>query len=151
MLSNYSIQKMQQSQYQSKVRVYNNQQRKLEQRQNIMIFKYDNSRNLNRVSFNNSESPLHNYSKFVVGMVLKQNKIDFVTEFKLSSGKEVDIFDIDNQIFIEVQKANFEKKLSNYQRELDLGIVNDIFIIPLDDFIGNLNEDLVMIKEKLGI
>src|SRR3990167_4367151 len=46
---------------------------------------------------------------------------------------------------------NFEKKLSNYQRELDLGIINDIFIIPLDDFKGNLSNDLEMVKLKLGL
>src|SRR3990172_10135284 len=115
MLSNYSIQKMQESQYQSKVRAYNNQQRKLEHKQNIIIIKYNNSNRLNKLSFSNGESSLHQFGKFIVSLVLKQNNIDFISEYRLDNGKEVDIYDLDNNNYIEIQKANFEKKLSNYQ------------------------------------
>ena len=142
---------MRESQYQSKVRAYNNHLERQRLKQNILIIKYDNSRNLNKIALSNAESPLHQYAKLIVSLVLKQNNHDFITEYRLNNGKEVDIYDLDDNNFIEIQKANFEKKLENYQRELDLGLVNDIFIIPLDDFKGNLNDDLEMVRYKLGL
>ena len=150
-LKQYSINKIMESNQRSKERAYHNQQRRLEYKQNIVILKYDNSRNLNKISLSQSESQLHNYAKFITGMALKQVKHDFINEYRLNDGKEVDIYDLNDNVFIEIQKANFEKKLENYRNEIDLGLINDIFIIPLDDFTGNLNEDLSMIKERLGV
>jgi hypothetical protein len=151
MLSNYSIQKMRESQYQSKVRAYNNHLERQRFKQNILIIKYDNSRNLNKVSLANSESSLHNYAKFITGLVLKQNKCDFINEFRTQSGKEVDIYDLSNNNFIELERINFEKKLEHYQNELNQGLINDVFIIPLDDFKGNLQEDMDFVRERLGL
>lgn len=44
-----------------------------------------------------------------------------------------------------------ENKLSKYESYLNNGILNDVFVIDLKEFIGNLEEDYKKVKEKLGL
>ena len=148
MLKQISIERIKESNLNSKIKASKRQNIKLRERLNHRIRIIDNSRNLNKVALSNGESIKHGYAKYIVSQVLKNNKINFVTEYVIDN-KEIDVFDIDNLIIIEVQAKDLDKKEHSYDNLIQSGVINDIFPIPLNKFTGNLNKDLAIVQERL--
>ncbi len=167
MLNQYSIQKIKENNYKSKLRAYIRHKNKLKILCLKEIIKRNNYRNFNSVILNKSESNLHNYAKFITSLVCIKNNEDILTEynfddlnnfmdFKLSNNPEADIFCLNSGIIIELennghQESKINNKLENYSELLDNEIINDVFVISLQQFSGNLEQDCGMIKEKLGL
>lgn len=148
MLKQSSINKIQESNYNSKLKASKTQYNNLKNRYRQRVRIIDNNRNLNKIAIGNGESIKHNYAKFIVSLVIKSNNDDFCTEYVMDN-KEVDIFNLTKLIIIEVQNKDLNKKELNYDALIQSGMINDIFILPLSMFTGNLDKDFKIIKRKL--
>ncbi|MEK6907118.1 MAG: hypothetical protein AABW45_01180 [Nanoarchaeota archaeon] len=168
MLKQISIDRIKESNYKSKLRAYIKQRNKLKILYLKEIIKRNNYRNFNSVILNKSESNLHNYAKFITSLTCIKNNQDVLTEYNfqdinyfnsginLTSNPEADVYLIDRGIIVELenngcQDNKINNKLDNYKELLDNEIINDVFIISLQSFTGNLEQDCNMIKERLGL
>ena len=150
-----SISKMKESQFNSKKRCFENNKRRMIEKIEKKNLEQKGSRKLNSVIIGSGESILHNYAKFITSLVIRNAGYNVITEFPIV-GAEIDVVSWELGIAVELQdKGNRESvrenKLNKYEYYLNNGILNDVFVIDLKDFTGNLEEDYTKMKERLGL
>ena len=80
------------------------------------LLNYRKSENCVKIEKNNSFE--HEFIKFLICFILKNNGISFVTEARFKLGGRADIFDLENQVIYEIlhseDESKFDEKIKKY-------------------------------------
>ena len=100
-----------------------------------------------KVKFNVNNTIHHEITKAVVAFILKQNKHSYFTEAIFANKKRADIFDITEEIAIEILNTEEEKDLIKKESYP----VNIYSIKVTDEIKQKINELEELIKKKLWV
>ena len=123
-----NIEKMKQSLYESKVRAYNNQVRKLKEKcfgvsERLQFIRIGN-RKLNCLRWHNNETREHIIKKLDLCRWLKEINHEFITEAVFNNGSRADVVDLTDGVIYEVLVSENEEccdeKIKKYPREFEI-------------------------------
>lgn len=149
-----SLEKMKKSQLESKKRASKRHNFKLKKRLQNETLISRHYKNQNAIILSNGQGKRHNYAKFVVGYYLNSKGYDFISEFPFEEGIS-DIycsqlgwaFELESNL----SKSKYDKKVKKYDKYIFDGILNEVWIISLDDFSFNFEEDIKLLDGRLGL